>query len=127
MLSFFLSCTFQELTHKQFKNSFTVITPTFSKESFATFPLWGMMEIKLLFAWAILVVGQLAVGGCHSAGPQQHPSAGGVGHSPQEPVCLQGVAASGWKGSCFGETPSSPTLPLLLYSALVPSLVFHLS
>lgn len=86
-----------------------------------------MMEIKLLFAWAILVVGQLAVGGCHSAGPQQHPSAGGVGHSPQEPVCLQGVAASGWKGSCFGETPSSPTLPLLLYSALVPSLVFHLS
>lgn len=62
MLSFFLSCTFQEVIHKQFKNSFIIIPPASSKQSFPPFPSWDMTEIKLRLPWATLAVELLAGG-----------------------------------------------------------------
>lgn len=62
LCAFFLSCTFQEVIHKQLENSLIIITPTISKQLFASFPLWGMMEIKLLFPWVTLAVRKLSGG-----------------------------------------------------------------
>lgn len=99
------------------------------KTVFSTFPLWGMMEIDLLFPWVPWLWGS-----CLGEMPQCRATATSLctwGWSqPTEPLCLQGGA--GLDGNATAperceRTPSSPVLPVLLGSALVPSLGFYFS